>query len=156
MYHRWYARRTIHIPTKHTKCICTHTKDETWEHFKCYPFYTGVDTLTDWSPTHTITQHARWPPRLTATQHLTAALHQPEVLEAVRPGSYPQLCTNFCARMPTLDRPEPHICGTQPLQIGGTTHPQHINAALAEDKAHLTKLMFYQPAPNAHPRPHPS
>ena len=46
-YHRWYARRSIHVPAGYTKCICNHTEEETWDHFKVCPLYRGLDTLTD-------------------------------------------------------------------------------------------------------------
>ena len=53
------------------------------------PLYRGLDTLTDWNPTHTIAQHARWPTRSLATQQLTTVLKQTEVLEALRRGLVP-------------------------------------------------------------------
>ena len=46
-YHRWYARRRIHVPAGYTKCICSHTEEETWDHFKVCPLYKGLDNLTD-------------------------------------------------------------------------------------------------------------
>ena len=36
-YHRWYARRSIHVPARYTKCICGQAKEETWDHFKGCP-----------------------------------------------------------------------------------------------------------------------
>ena len=59
-YHRWYARRSIHIPARYTKCICGHAEEETSDHFEGCPLYRGLDTLTDWNQTHTIAQHAGW------------------------------------------------------------------------------------------------
>ena len=53
------------------------------------PLYRGLDTLTDWNPTHTIAQHAEWLTRSPATQQLTTVLKQTEVLEAVRRGLVP-------------------------------------------------------------------
>ena len=53
------------------------------------PLYRGLDTLTDWNPTHTIAQHARWLTQSPATQQLTTILKQTEVLEAVRRGPVP-------------------------------------------------------------------
>ena len=46
-YHRWYARRSIHVPARYTKCICGHAEEETWDHFKGCPLYRGLDTFTD-------------------------------------------------------------------------------------------------------------
>ena len=53
------------------------------------PLYRGLDTLTDWNPTHTIAQHAGWLMRSPATQQLTTILKQTEVVEAVRRGLVP-------------------------------------------------------------------
>ena len=36
-YHRWYTRRSIHVPAGHTKCICSDAEEETWDHFKACP-----------------------------------------------------------------------------------------------------------------------
>ena len=58
-------------------------------HFKACPLYRGLDTLTDWNPTHTIAQHAGWLTQSPATQQLTTVLKQTEVLEAVRRGLVP-------------------------------------------------------------------
>ena len=46
--HRWYARRSIQVPARYTKCIFGHTEEETGDHFKVCPLYRGLDTLTDW------------------------------------------------------------------------------------------------------------
>ena len=40
------------------------------------PLYRGLDTLTDWNPTHTIAQHAGWLTQSPATQQLTTVLKQ--------------------------------------------------------------------------------
>ena len=88
-YHRWYARRSIQVPARYTKCICGHAEEETWDHFKGCPLYRGLGTLTDWNRTHTIAQHAGWPTRSPATQQLATVLKQTEVLEAVRRGLVP-------------------------------------------------------------------
>ena len=88
-YHRWYARRWIHVPARYTKCICSHAEEETWDHFKVCPVYRGLDTLTDCNPTHTIAQNAGWLKWSPATQQLTTVLRQTEVLEAVRRGLVP-------------------------------------------------------------------
>ena len=88
-YHRWYARRSIHVPARYTKCICGHAEEETWDHFKGCPLYRGLDTLTDWNPTHTIAEQAGWPTRFPATQQLATVLKQTEVLEAVLRGLVP-------------------------------------------------------------------
>ena len=88
-YHRWYARRSIHVPAGYTKCICGHAEEETWDHFKVCPLYRGLDTLIYWNPTHTIAQHAGWLTQSPATQQLTTVLKQTEVLEAVRRGLVP-------------------------------------------------------------------
>ena len=50
------------------------------------PLYRGLDTLTDWNPTHTTAQHAGWLTRSRKTQQLGTILKQTEVLEAVRRG----------------------------------------------------------------------
>ena len=57
-YHRWYARRSIHVPARYKKCICGGAKEETLDHFKTCPLYRGLDTLTEWNQTRTIAQHA--------------------------------------------------------------------------------------------------
>ena len=88
-YHRWYACRSIQVPARYTKCICGHAEEETWDHFKGCPLYRGLDTLTNWNPTHTIAQHARWLTRSPATQQLATILNRTEVLEAVRRGLVP-------------------------------------------------------------------
>ena len=75
-YHRWYARRSIHVPAGYTKCICGHAEEETWDHFKVCPLYRGLDTLTDWNPTHTIAQHGGWLTQSPVTQQLTTVLKQ--------------------------------------------------------------------------------
>ena len=49
-YHRWYTRRSIHVPAGHTKCICSHAEEETWDHFKAGP------CTEDWTPSQTGTQ----------------------------------------------------------------------------------------------------
>ena len=53
------------------------------------PLYRGLDTLTDWNPTHTIAQHAGWLTQSPATQQLTTVLKQTVVLKAVRRGLVP-------------------------------------------------------------------
>ena len=75
-----YLRRRVAV---------SHAEEETWDHFKMCPLFRGLDTLTDWNPTHTIVQHARWPTRSPATQQLATILKQTEVLEAVRRGLVP-------------------------------------------------------------------
>ena len=88
-YHRWYGRGSIHVPAEYTKCICSHAEKETWDHFKVCPLYRGLDTLTDWNPTHTIVQHAGWLTQSPAIEQLTTVLKQTEVLKAVRRGLLP-------------------------------------------------------------------
>ena len=88
-YYRWYARRSIHVPAGYTKCFGGQVEEETWDHFKTCPLYRGLDTLTDWNPTHTIAQLAGWPTRSPTTQDLATILKQTEVLEAVRRGLVP-------------------------------------------------------------------
>ena len=54
-YHRWYARRSIHVPAGYTKCICGHAEEESWDHFKVCPLYRGLDILqtgTQPTPSH--------------------------------------------------------------------------------------------------------
>ena len=65
-YHRWYTRRSIHVPAGHTKCICSHAEEETWDHFRACPLYRGLDTLTDWTqptPSHSTPDGWRSPRR---------------------------------------------------------------------------------------------
>ena len=54
-HYRWYTPRSIPIPAGCTKCTWNHTEDETWDHFKPFPMYRGLRTLTDWNPADTIT-----------------------------------------------------------------------------------------------------
>ena len=45
-YHRWYERRSIHLPAGYTKCIRGHAEEETWDHFK------GSQPGTQPTPSH--------------------------------------------------------------------------------------------------------
>ena len=112
-HYRWYARRSIPIPATYTQCICGHTEDETWDHFKTCPLYRGLDTLTDWNPANTIAEHARWPTWSPTTQKLTTILRQAEVLEAVRKGLVPT-AVYTCAPTRTTPRPRRHTCNGRP------------------------------------------
>ena len=88
-YYRWYARRSNHVPAGYTKCICGDTEDKTCNHFKICPLYRGLDTVTDWKPTHTISQHTGLPTPSPATQKIATIVRQTEVLEAVGRGLIP-------------------------------------------------------------------
>ena len=135
-YHRWYIRRSIHVPARYTKC----------------PLYRGLDTLTDWNPTHTMAQHAGWPTRSPATQQLATILKQTEVLKAVRKGLvrtavYTLLRTH-------AEDPQAGAVHMQRTAIAKTaeqltyrTHKylQHAATLFQTDQAHLLKPLFYQP-----------
>ena len=151
-YHRWYARRSIHVPAGYTKCICSHAEEETWDHFKVCPLYRGPDTLTDWNPTHTIAQHAGWLTQSPATQQLTTVLKQTEVLEAVRRGLVPTavytlLRTHAEDPQPTAAHMQRTAVAKTAEQLTYRTHKylQHAAALPPTDQAHLLKLLFYQP-----------
>ena len=151
-YHRWYARRSIHVPARYTKCLCGHAEEETWDHFKGCPMYRGLDTLTDWIPTHTIAQHAGWPTRSPATQQLATILKQTEVLEAVRRGLVPTavytlLRTHAEDPQATAAHMQRTAVAKTAEQLTYRTHKylQHAATLPQTDQAHLLKLLFYQP-----------
>ena len=151
-YHRWYTRRSIHVPAGHTKCICSHAEEETWDHFKACPLYRGLDTLTDWNPTHTIAQHAGWLAQSPATQQLTTVLKQTEVLEAVRRGLVPTavytlLRTHAEDPQATAAHMQRTAVAKTAEQLTYRTHKylQHAATLPPTDQAHLLKLLFYQP-----------
>ena len=151
-YHRWYARRSMHVPAGCTKCICSHTEEETWDHFKVCPLYRGLDTLTDWNPTQTIAQHAGWLTQSPATQQLTTVLKQTEVLEAVRRGLVPTavytlLRTHAEDPQATAAHMQRTAVAKTAEQLTYRTHKylQHAAALPQTDQAHLLKLLFYQP-----------
>ena len=151
-YHRWYTRRSIHVPGGYTKCICSHAEEETWDHFKACPLYRGLDTLTDWNPTHTIAQHAGWLTQSPATQQLTTVLKQTEVLEAVRRGLVPTAV--YTLLRTHAEDPQATAAHVQRTAVAKTaeqltyrTHKylQHAETLPPTDQAHLLKLLFYQP-----------
>ena len=151
-YHRWYARRSIHVPAGYTKCICGHAEEETLDHFKVCPLYRGLDTLTDWNPTHTIAQHAGWLTQSPATQQLTTVLKQTEVLEAVRRGLVPTAVYTLLHTHP--EDPQAGAAHMQRTAIAKTAEQltyrtrkylQHAATLPQTDQAHLLKLLFYQP-----------
>ena len=151
-YHRWYTRRSIHVPAGHTKCICSHAEEETWDHFKACPLYRGLDTLTDWNPTHTIAQHAGWLAQSPATQQLTTILKQTEVPEAVRRGLVPTavytlLRTHAEDPQATAAHMQRTVVAKTAEQLTYRTHKylQHAATLPPTDQAHLLKLLFYQP-----------
>ena len=151
-YHRWYARRSIQVPAKYTKCICDHAEEGTWDHFKGCPLYRGLDTLTDWNPTETIAQHAGWLTRSPATQQLATIPKQTEVLEAVRRGLVPTAV--YTLLRTHAEDPQATAAHMQRTAIAKTaeqltyfTHRylQHAATLPQTDQAHLLKLLFYQP-----------
>ena len=151
-YHRWYARRSIHVPARYTKCFCGHAEEETWDHFKGCPLYQGLDTLTDWNPTHTIAQHAGWLTRSLATQQFATILKQTEVLEAVRRRLVPTAV--YTLLLTHAEDPQATAAHMQRTAIVKTaeqliyhTHKYlQLAATLPKtDPAHLLKLLFYQP-----------
>ena len=151
-YHRWYARRSIHVRAGYTKCICGHAEEETWDHFKVCPLYRGLDTLTDWNPTHTIAQHAGWLTQSPATQQLDTVLKQKEVLEAVRRGLVPTavytlLRTHAEDPQATAAHMQRTAVAKTAEQLTYRTHKylQHAATLPQTDQAHLLKLLFYQP-----------
>ena len=139
-------------PRKIHQCICGHAEEETWDHFKVCPLYRGLDTLTDWNPTHTIAQLAGWLTRSLATQQRTTILKQPKVLEAVRGGLVP---TGVYTLLRThAEDPQATTAHMQRTAIAKTseqltyrTHKylQHAATLLRTDQAHLLKLLNYQP-----------
>ena len=151
-YHRWYARRSIHVPARYTKCICGQAEEETWDHFKVCPPYRGLETLTDWNPTLTIAQHAGWLTRSPAAQQLNSVLRQTEELEAVRRGL---ICTAVYTLLRTqAEDPQATAAHMQRTAVAKTaeqltyrTHKylQHPATLPHTDQAHLLKLLFYQP-----------
>ena len=151
-YHRWYARRSIHVPAGYTKCICSHTEEETWDHFKVCPLYRGLDTLTDWNPTNTIAQHAGWLTQSPATQQLTTVLKQTEVLAAVRRGLVlTAVCTLLRTHAEDSQATAAHMQRTAVAktaeQLTYRTHKylQHAATLPQTDQGYLLKLLFYQP-----------
>ena len=150
--HRWYARRSIHVPARYTECICCHAEEETWDHFKRTPLYQGLGTLEDWNPTHTIAQHGGWPTRSPTTQQLNTMLKQTEVLEAFCRGLVP---TNVYTLLHThAEDPQATAVHMQWTAVAKTadqltyrTHKylQHAATLPQTDQAHLLKLLFYQP-----------
>ena len=151
-YHRWYARRSINVPARYTKCICGHAEEETCDHFKGCPLYRGLDTLTDWNPTHTIAQHARWPTRSPATQQLATVLKQTEVLDAVRRGLVPAAV--YTLLRTHAEDPQATAAHMKRTAIAKTAEQftyrahrylQHAVTLPQTDQAHLLKLLFYQP-----------
>ena len=151
-YHRWYARRSIHVSARYTKCICGHAEEETWDHFKGCPLYRGLDTLTDWNPTNTIAQHAGRPTRSPATQQLATVLKQTEVLEAVRRALVPTAV--YTLLRTHAEDPQATVAHMQRTAITKTaelptyrTHRylQHAATLPQTDQAHLLKFLFYQP-----------
>ena len=144
--------RSIHVPAGYTKCICGHAEEETWDHFKVCPLYRGLDTLTDWNPTHTIAQHAGWLTQSPATQQLTTVLKQTEVLEAVRRGIVPTAV--YTLLRTHAEDPQATAAHMQQTAVAKTaeqliyrTHKylQHAGTLPQKDQAHLLKLLFYQP-----------
>ena len=151
-YRRWYARRSIHVPARYAKCICGHTEGEPWDHFKTCPLYRGLDTLTDWNPTHTIAQHAGWPTRSPAIQQLATILKQTEVLEAVRRGLVPTaVYTLLRTHAEDPQATAAHMQRTAVAKTAGqltySTHKylQHAANLSQTNQAHPLKLLFYQP-----------
>ena len=151
-YHRWYARRSIHVPAGYTKCICGHAEEETWDHFKSCPLYQGLGTLTDWNKTHTIAQHAGWPTRSPATQRLTTIFKQTEVPEPLRRGLVPTAV--YTLLRAHAEDPLATTAHMERTAVAKTVeqviipHPQ-IPAACSRPapngQAHLLKLLLYQP-----------
>ena len=151
-YYRWYARRSIYVPAGYTRCSCGHAEEETWDHFKTCPLYRGLDTLTDWNPTHTIAQHAGWPTRSPTMQKLATIRKQTEVLEAVCRGLVPTAV--YTLLRTHADDPQATAAHRQRTAVAKTneqltyrTHKylQHAATLTPADQAHLLKLLFYQP-----------
>ena len=132
--------------------ICSHAEGETWDHFKVCPLYRGLDSLTDWNPTHTIAQHDGWLTQSLATQQLTTVLKQMEVLEAVRRGLVPSavytlLRTHAEDPQATAAHMQRTAVAKTAEQLTYRTHKylQHAATLPPTDQAHLLKLLFYQP-----------
>ena len=116
------------------------------------PLYRGLDTLTDWNPTHTIAQHAGWLTQSPATQQLTTVLKQTEELEAVRRGLVPTavytlLRTHAEDPQATAAHMQRTAVAKTAEQLTYRTHKylQHAATLPQTDQAHLLKLLFYQP-----------
>ena len=87
---RWPARKHIHVPEEHTRCLCDHTTPEDWEHFKKCPLHTGRDTLVGWSQAETLRQHEGWPTHSHAHQATEHLFRDPLVKEATMRGAVTQ------------------------------------------------------------------
>ena len=87
---RWLARKHIHVPEEHTRCLCDHTTPEDWEHFKKCPLHTGRDTLVGWSPAETLRQHEGWPTHSHAHHATKHLFRDPLVKEATIRGAVTQ------------------------------------------------------------------
>ena len=117
-----------------------------------YPLYRGLDTLTDWDPTHTIAQHAKWRTRSPATQQLATILKQTEVLEAVRRGLvftavYTLLRTHAEDPQATAAHMQRTAVAKTAEHLTFRTHKylQHAATLPQTDQARLLKLLVYQP-----------
>ena len=115
------------------------------------PILIGLDTLTDWTPTHTIAQHAGWLKRSPETQQLTTILKQTEVLEAVRRGLVPTaVYTLIRTHAEDPQAMAAHMQRTaiakMAEQLTYRTHKylRHAATLPGTDQAHLLKLLFYQ------------
>ena len=106
----------------------------------------------DWSPGHTIAQHARWPTQSPASQKLTTILQQTEVHEAVRRGLVPTAV--YTLLRTHTDDPKStaaHMQRTAVTKMATqlTYHTrrylQHAASLPPTDQAHLLKVLFYQP-----------
>ena len=157
-YHRWYARCSIHVPAGYTKCICGHAEEETWDHFKVCPLYRGLDTLTDWNPTHTIGQHAGWLTQSPATQQLTTVLKQTEVLEAVRRGLVPTAVYTLLRthnQAPRTTHPTWHTSQHHTITYSTTTSPyHHTHTQPAHPQHHHHAIQHHPPPPLHRPTTH--
>ena len=120
--------------------------------FKGCPLYRGLDTLTNWNPTHTIAQHAGWLTRSRATQQLTTILKQTEVLKMICRGLVPTAV--YTLLRTHAEDPQATAAHMQRTAIAKTaelftyrTHKylQHAATLPQTDQAHLLKLLFYQP-----------
>ena len=116
------------------------------------PLYRGLDTLTDWNPTHTIAQHAGWLAQSPATQQLTTILKQTEVLEAVRRGLVPTaVYTLLRTHAEDPQATAAHMQRTavakmaEQLTYRTQRYLQHAATLPPTDQADLLKLLFYGP-----------
>ena len=113
-HYRWYTRRSIPIPAGYTKCICDHTEDETWDHFKTCPCTGGSTpspTGTQPTPSHSTPDGRRGPRRL---KNSPPSSGKRRCSRRSAGGSSPPPYKPCCAPTRTTPRPRQHTCNGRP------------------------------------------